>query len=135
ALREALRELPWAAEVLTVDGFVGRLSDDALWFVETILDGARLSGCTAEESVGWFRNRWYFTVGEILVRAPSGASGGRNVDRARLLNEAVARFEGRDVAKVPQLAAIGAGWPALASQDSFESGVRSLVHGALEHRA
>lgn len=135
ALRTALRELPWAAEVLTVDGFVGRLSDDALWFVETILDGAHESGCTAEQSVELFRNIWYFTVGEILVRARSGGSGQPDVDRARLLNAAVAPFEGRDASKVPQLAAIGDEWPALAARDSFENGVRALIRGALEHRA
>ncbi|HEY4558797.1 MAG TPA: TetR/AcrR family transcriptional regulator [Enteractinococcus sp.] len=135
ALRNALRELPWAAEVLTVDGFVGRLSDEALWFVEAILDGAKRSGCSTEEAVKLFRNLWYFTVGELLVHAHSGALEGPAVDRSRLLKQDAAPFSGRDVSKVPQLASIGRDWPSLATQDSFSDGVRALVHGTLDRLA
>src|SRR3954451_7902053 len=40
ALHDALADWPWAAEVLTADGFVGLLGEPALWTVEAIGDGA-----------------------------------------------------------------------------------------------
>lgn len=131
ALHEALRELPWAAEVLTVDGFVGRLSDDALWFVEAMLDGARRGGCSREEAVALFRNIWYFTIGELLVHYRSSDTSETTVDRSKLIDETVAPFEGRNAEKVPELASIGRDWPALAAQDTFSGGVRALIQVAL----
>jgi len=131
ALRDALRALPWAAEVLTVDGFVGRLSDDALWFVEAILDGARRCGADEAAAVALFRNLWYLTVGEILVRARSDGAPPGALDRSRLIADDLDPFRGRDAAKVPRLAEIGPRWPALAAVDTFPAGVRALVDGAL----
>ncbi|MBV2362827.1 TetR/AcrR family transcriptional regulator [Streptomonospora nanhaiensis] len=132
ALHDALRDLPWAAEVLTVDGFVGRLSDEALWFVEAILDGARRGGCTADQAVALFRNLWYLTVGELLVHARTRERTRSGVDRARLLKEDAAPFDGRDPEVVPQLASIGRAWPALAAKGTYTDGIRALVHGALD---
>lgn len=131
ALRDALRALPWAAEVLTVDGFVGRLSDDALWPVEAVLDGARRCGCSTEQAVALFRNLWYLTVGEILVRARSDGSGREAVDRARLLDEGATPFSGRDPGKVPVLAEVGPRWPLLTERDTFPDAVAALVDGTL----
>ncbi len=71
ALHGALAAWPWAADVLTVDGFVGLLGEPALWTVETIVAGAVDAGCTLEQAVEVFRSVWYYTVGEILVRAHS----------------------------------------------------------------
>ena len=87
-LHEALAAWPWAADVLTVDGFVGLLGEPALWTVETIVAGAVDAGCTLEQAVEVFRSVWYYTVGEILVRAHSAhakAAGARPTPRRWVL--------------------------------------------------
>ena len=71
SLREALGTLPWAAEVLSVDGegCIGRPDEQTLWFVDTIIGSAVDSGCTPDRAGELFRNLWLFTVGEIMVSA------------------------------------------------------------------
>ncbi|MEV4126912.1 TetR/AcrR family transcriptional regulator [Nocardia sp. NPDC049707] len=127
-MHDVLADWPWAAEVLTADGFVARLDASALWMVEAIVAAAIDHGCTPEQAVDIFRNIWYYTVGEILVRAhsadrPTGTE-------LRALPEAF--FSGHDASLVPQLVAIGDRWPALASRDIYPTGLRVFVHGLLE---
>ncbi|NUR88076.1 MAG: TetR/AcrR family transcriptional regulator [Nonomuraea sp.] len=120
AMHDALAEWPWAAEVLTVDGFVGRLDASSLWIVEAIVAGAGDYGCSDAEAVDLFRGVWYYTVGEILVRSRSGQG------------RVAGSFDGLDASLVPRLAAIGARWPELAARDSYARGLRALVDGLLE---
>ncbi|RKN40394.1 TetR/AcrR family transcriptional regulator [Streptomyces hoynatensis] len=123
ALHDALAAWPWAAEVATTDGFVGLLDESALWMVEGIVSGAVGHGCTQAQAVGLFRGVWYYTVGEILVRAHSAgrrAAGGRPTG-----------FGSLDASRVPHLAAIGARWPELAARDTYPEGLRALVDGLL----
>jgi AcrR family transcriptional regulator len=122
ALHDGLAEWPWAAEVLTVDGFVGRLGAPALRLVEVILDGAVDCGFTREEAVDVFRSVWYYTVGEILVRARSAR---RKLDGWDLT------FTNFDPGRVPTLAAIGERWPALVARDVYPEGLRALVAGLI----
>ncbi|WP_298176073.1 TetR/AcrR family transcriptional regulator [Saccharomonospora sp.] len=131
AIHDALAALPWAAEALTVDGFLGRLGDTALWHVETIVAGAVAHGCTPEQAVDVFRNIWYYTVGEILVRART--ANHRHLDREKLLNQQKLRFDNRDSTQLPHLAAIGNQWPTLASRDIYPQGLRAFVDGLLSH--
>ncbi|WP_433169340.1 TetR/AcrR family transcriptional regulator [Kribbella sp. CA-247076] len=119
-IHDSLAEWPWAAEVLTADGFIAVLGDSALSLVETILAGAVDAGRTQEEAVDVFRTIWYYTVGEILVRARPR----RPVDRATF-------FTGLDPARTPHLAAVGNQWPALAARDTYTDGLRALVDGLL----
>ncbi|GAA0317546.1 TetR/AcrR family transcriptional regulator [Actinoallomurus spadix] len=123
ALHDALAGWPWAAEVLTADGFVGRLDESALWMVEAVLAGAIDHGCTPAQAVDVFRSIWYYTVGEILVRAHSAhrGTGGRPLPS----------FGDLDPARVPHLAAIGDEWPALAARDTYPQGLRAFVDGLL----
>jgi AcrR family transcriptional regulator len=127
ALHQALAAWPWTADVLTTDGFIGLLGEPALWTVETIVAAAVDDGRTPEQAVEVFRSIWYYTVGEILVRAHSAraaANGTRPVP--------VDGFFGRiDAARLPQLAALGDDWPRLATQDTFRSGLQALVDGLL----
>lgn len=123
ATHEMLAVWPWAAEVLTVDGFVGLLSDSSLAPVEHIVAGALDHGCTEDEAVIVFRSIWYYTVGEILVRSHSTGAGVLAADDgARGVVES---------ADLPRLTAIGARWPALAARDTYRLGLEALVDGLL----
>jgi AcrR family transcriptional regulator len=127
AMHDSLAGWPWAAEVLTTDGFLGRLGESALWTVETIVAGAIDCGCTSEQAAGMFRSIWYYTVGEILVRAHTAsrrADGGRPIPRDRF-------FESIDASQMPRLAAIGNEWPTLAARDTYTGGLRAFVDGLL----
>lgn len=126
-LHEALAAWPWAADVLTVDGFVGLLGEPALWTVETIVAGAVDAGCTLEQAVEVFRSVWYYTVGEILVRAHSArakADGTRPTSGAGFLGRV-------DPSRLPRLAALGDQWPILAARDTYLQGLRAIVEGLL----
>ncbi|MDT9682436.1 TetR/AcrR family transcriptional regulator [Streptomyces sp. TRM76323] len=123
AMHDALAAWPWAAEVLSADGFVGLLDESALWMVEAIVAAAGDHGCTQAEAVHVFRSLWYYTVGEVLVRARSPHR--RSDDRRP------AHRKTFDAARVPHLAAIGEQWPALAGQDTYRDGLRAFVDGLL----
>src|SRR5690242_572596 len=71
AMHDALASWPWAAEILTADGFVGLLGAPALRLVEAIVAGSVACGQTPDEAAYVFRSIWYYTVGEILVRSRS----------------------------------------------------------------
>ncbi|WP_260617391.1 MULTISPECIES: TetR/AcrR family transcriptional regulator [unclassified Microbispora] len=121
-IHDALAAWPWAAEVLTADGFVGRLGE-SVWMVEAVVAGAIDHGCTPEQAVHLFRHIWYYTVGEILVRAHS-ARQPADAGRGPL-------FSGLDASRMPHLVAIGDLWRTLSAQDTYAQGLRALVDGLL----
>lgn len=127
SIHDSLATWPRAAEILTVDGFLGRLGGPALQVVETIVDAAIACGCTPAQAVGLFRSIWYYTVGEILVRAHS--------THRRTGDEEAARREtflsGLDPDRLPRLAAIGGRWPELAARDTYTEGLEAFVGGLL----
>jgi AcrR family transcriptional regulator len=127
ALHDALAGWPWAAEVLTTDGFVGLLGEPALWTVETIVAGAVGAGRTPEQAVEVFRGIWYYTVGEILVRAHS-ARAAANGARPRPVDGFFGRI---DASQRPHLAALGKQWPIVAAKDSYRRGLEAFVDGLL----
>ncbi|WEV27794.1 helix-turn-helix domain containing protein [Streptomyces sp. 71268] len=120
---DVLAAWPWAAEVVTADGFVGLLDESALWMVEDIVSGAHDYGCTPEQSVHIFRSIWYYTVGEILVRARSPH---RLVDR-----ELPAFRDSFDADRAPHLAAVSDRWAEFAARDTYPRGLRAFVDGLL----
>ncbi|MFC9978120.1 TetR/AcrR family transcriptional regulator [Spirillospora sp. NPDC127200] len=131
AMHDTLAAWPWAAEVLTVDGFVGLLDGSALWTVESIVAGADDYGCTHAQAVALFRGIWYYTVGEILVRARSvHPRSGDGPPLAGVLSSG-----GHDASQVPHLAAIGDQWPVLAARDTYYQGLCALVDGLLAQAA
>jgi AcrR family transcriptional regulator len=132
ALRDAFAAWPWAAEVLTADGFVGLLDEPALWTVETIVAGAVEAGCAPDRAVEVFRNIWYYTVGEILVRAHSARSRSLGTGPPA---PADGFFGHIDAARLPHLAAVGDQWPTIAARDTYASGLRALVDGLLDQSA
>ncbi|MFF3084389.1 TetR/AcrR family transcriptional regulator [Streptomyces nojiriensis] len=123
AMHDALAAWPWAAEVLSADGFVGLLDESAMWMVEAIVAGADDHGCTPEQTVDVFRSIWYYTVGEVLVRAHSA--------RRRDDGRPFAYRDDLDPAQVPHLAAIGVRWAELAARDIYPRGLRTFVDGLL----
>ncbi|WP_431033633.1 TetR/AcrR family transcriptional regulator [Streptomyces sp. P6-2-1] len=150
AMHDALAGWPWAAEVLTVDGFVGRLDSSALWMVEGILSGAGDHGCAPERTVEIFRAIWYYTVGEILVRARSRDArepaatdpgtpdtGTPDPDTPDTGTPGPGRstappaFDRLDASQVPRLAALGERWITVAARDTYRQGLRALVDGLL----
>lgn len=128
AIHDSLAAWPWAAEILTADGFLGRLGEPALRVVETIVAGAVDYGCTPAQAVDVFRSVWYYTVGEILVRARSEhrrALSERPADRDTFFSSDV------DMSRMPRLAAIGDQWPALAARDTYPQALEAFVDGLL----
>ncbi|MFJ6483442.1 MULTISPECIES: TetR/AcrR family transcriptional regulator [unclassified Streptomyces] len=123
AMHDALAAWPWAAEVLSADGFVGLLDESAMWMVEAIVAGAADHGCTPEQSVDVFRGIWYYTVGEVLVRAHSG--------RRRDEGQPFAYRDDLDPTRLPHLAAIGVRWAELAARDIYPEVLRTFVDGLL----
>jgi AcrR family transcriptional regulator len=126
AARDTLAEWPWAAEVLTVDGFMGRFDDDARWFVEAILAAAVESGCSQDQAVQLFRHIWYYTVGEVLVRSRS--TGVRRPD-GQAVDPAFRRS--MEDSRLPHVAAVAGTWSVLAVEDTYAAGVRAFVRGIL----
>jgi AcrR family transcriptional regulator len=123
AIHDSLAAWPWTAEVLTVDGFIARLNESALWFVETILAGAVDHGCTPEQAVLIFRNMWYYAAGEILVRA-------RTKERATP-PDFDAFFSRLDESNLPQLTAVAHQWDSWVRPDTFAQGIEAVVDGLL----
>ncbi|MBB5936372.1 TetR/AcrR family transcriptional regulator [Streptomyces zagrosensis] len=128
ALHDGLAAWPWAAEVLTTDGFIARLGDSFLWLVETILAGAVSAGCPPEQSVQIFRSIWYYTAGEIVVRAHTRHRKMNEQDPTHL-NAYFGNADGP--LRHPHLAAIADRWATLAGQDTFAQGLRAFVDGLL----
>ncbi len=127
AMHDGLAAWPWAAEVLTADGFVGLLGESVLSMVETIVAGAIDYGCTPEQAVDVFRSIWYYTVGEILVRAHSAR---RKADHQRPANRD-AFFVSLDASRMPRLADLGNQWPTLAARDTYPQALQAFVDGLL----
>ena len=127
-MHDALAAWPWAAEVLTADGFVGLLGDSALWMVESIVAGAVDAGCTHEQAVDVFRSIWYYTVGEILVRAHSPPpQDGRTAPPASTPSSAT--LDARSGTRTwPPSATSGPRWP---RRTPTPQGLRAFVDGLL----
>jgi hypothetical protein len=82
---------------------------------------------STEQAVGVFRSIWYYTVGEILVRARSARA---KTDSTR--PAPADGFLGRvDPSRLPRLAALGDQWPNLAARDTYLLGLRAIVEGLL----
>lgn len=99
--------------------------------VETVVAGAIDCGCSPVQAVDLFRGVWYYTVGEILVRAHSAH---RRADGDQAVRRDIF-FGGVDTSRLPRLAAVGDQWPALAERDTYPQGLRAFVDGLLAQAA
>ena len=124
-LHDVLAGCPWIVEVLTSDDLT---AVSALWMVEGILDAAVGCGLSPEQAVHVYRSIWYYTAGEILVRA------GRNrryaeLDRPAYRDQALAAL---DPADFPRLSALAGQWPELTLQDTHRQDIQAIVDGLLQ---
>ena len=99
SIHEALAACPWIVEVLTADDL---MATSALWFVEQIVDGLVECGLTPERAVHGYRAIWYYTAGEIVVRAT--AARRRTDDDRPTYRERV--FADLDPGELPRLAQV-----------------------------
>lgn len=126
AMHDALAGWPWVADVISADGWLGLVDESALWPVETIVAGAIDAGCTSGQAVYVFRSIWYYTVGEILVRARTARG---NADGESITNQGSP--DNLDSPRLPQLAAVRNQWAELAARDLYTHGLRAFVDGLL----
>ncbi|WP_181764150.1 TetR/AcrR family transcriptional regulator [Streptomyces albidus (ex Kaewkla and Franco 2022)] len=127
AIHEALADCPWIVEVLTADDL---MSTSALWFVEQIVDGLTECGLTPERAVHGYRAIWYYTAGEMVVRA--AAARRRTDDDRATYRERV--FTEIDPDELPRLAQVADRWASLTVDDTYLDGLRALVDGLLATR-
>ncbi|MBA8954647.1 TetR/AcrR family transcriptional regulator [Actinomadura namibiensis] len=132
AMHDSLAAWPWAAEILTTDGFLARLGEPALRVVETIVAAAIEHGCSPAQAVHLFRSLWYYTVGEILVRAHTVH---RHGDQSPAAGRDTFFETGIDASRLPHLAALGDQWPELAAQDTYAQALGAFVDGLLAQAA
>lgn len=122
AIRETLTGCPWIVEVLIADDL---MAQEALWFNERIVDALMECGLTIERAVHGYRAVWYYTVGEMIVRAASArrrAGDDRPTYRDRV-------FADLDPAELPRLASLSGRWAELTARDTYLDGLRALVDG------
>ncbi|MFJ6016558.1 TetR/AcrR family transcriptional regulator [Streptomyces sp. NPDC092952] len=127
AVHEALAACPWIVEVLTADDL---MSASALWFVEQMVDGLVECGLSPERAVHGYRAIWYYTAGEIVVRA-TAARRRADDDRATYREQV---FGGLDPDELPRLAEVADRWAPLTGDDTYMDGLRALVSGLLATR-
>jgi AcrR family transcriptional regulator len=127
-MHDMLADRPWVVEIITAEDLLG---EAALWLVETMVGAAIDAGATPDEAVHLYRRIWYFTAGEILIRAHRTHRRAR-LDRPSYRDEVFARL---DPEVYPRISSLAARWPALASQDTYAEGLRALMDGALPDRA
>lgn len=128
AIHDSLAAWPWVVEVLTADDHLG---ESALWMVEAIVGSAVECGCTPEQAVDLYRTVWYYTVGEILVRA-NAARRRAGSDRP---SQRDAVFNSLDEARLPHLAGLAGRWPTLVARNTYSQGLAALVDGLLARTA
>ncbi|MEV7184103.1 TetR/AcrR family transcriptional regulator [Kitasatospora sp. NPDC093102] len=124
AIHEALAACPWIVEVLTGDSL---MSAHSLWFVEQIVDGLVGCGLSPERAVQGYRAIWYYTAGEIMVRATAArrrATDDRPTHRQQV-------FADLDPEQLPRLGQLAGRWAPLTAQDTYRDGLGALVDGLL----
>ena len=115
AIHEALAACPWIVEVLTADDL---MSTSALWFVEQIVDGLAECGLSPERAVHGYRAIWYYTAGEIVIRA-TAARRRADDDRATYREQV---FDDIDPDELPRLAQVADRWAPLTGEDTYLTG-------------
>ncbi|WUI02341.1 TetR/AcrR family transcriptional regulator [Spirillospora sp. NBC_00431] len=122
AIRASLAERPWVVELLAADDLMSR---SALWYNERIVGALMECGLTIERAVHAYRAVWYYTVGEMTVRAASTRRRARD-DRPTYRDRV---FADLDPEELPRLASLEGRWTELTARDTYLDGLRALVDG------
>lgn len=122
-MHDAIAAWPQVAELLTADDLMG---ESALWMIDAIVGGAVECGCSPEQAAELYRSVWYYTIGEILIRANAGRRA--EDDRPRYRDTVFANL---DASRYPNLAVLGKSWPRVTARDTYDRGLRALVDGLL----
>jgi AcrR family transcriptional regulator len=123
-MHDGIAARPWVAEAISGDDLLG---ETALWLVEEIVDSAVAAGLDPEEAVHLYRQIWYYTAGEILIRARRDRRRDEG-ERPTYREEAFAHL---DPGTHPRLAALADRWGELTEKDTYVDGLGALVDGAL----
>ncbi|HYC82747.1 MAG TPA: helix-turn-helix domain-containing protein [Solirubrobacterales bacterium] len=123
-MHDGLAARPWVVEIITADDLLG---ESALWFVESMLEGAIAAGADPERAVHLYRQIWYYTAGEILIRARRSRRHGE-IEGPTFREQALARL---DPDLYPRLSAVADRWPELTAEDTYAAGLRALIGAAL----
>lgn len=124
SIHDALAGCPWIVEVLTADDL---MSTSALWFVENIVEGLIGCGLTPARAVHGYRAIWYYTAGEIVVRA-TAARRRTDDDRPTYREQVFADLDPNDL---PRLAEVADRWALLTAEDTYRDGLEALVDGLI----
>lgn len=126
AMHDVLAARPWIVDVLAADDLFGV---SALWVSESIIDGFAACGLPLERAVAAYRTIWYYTAGDLIVRARSArrAAEDRPTFRARV-------FADLDAETFPRLAALGPDYLTLATRNTYTLGLDALIEGLLAGR-
>ncbi|MFK4269073.1 TetR/AcrR family transcriptional regulator [Streptomyces milbemycinicus] len=121
---EALRELPWAVEVLSL----GELTDrHALWIVEEIVDSAMACGLTERQAVHAYRTLWHYVLGTLTFQAAL-AHRSQDPERRPHFPDMLSDL---DASELPRLAKLGGRWQAITDAYDVADQLRALVDGLL----
>ncbi|WP_422752079.1 TetR/AcrR family transcriptional regulator [Micromonospora sp. WMMD708] len=123
-LHDILAECPWIVEVLASDDL---MAVSALWIVENIVDGAVRCGMTPEQAVYAYRVIWYYTAGELMLRA----SRGKHYSRPDAGAHREKAFATLDPTMFPRLSALAGRWSTLTARDTHRSGLIAVIDGLL----
>ena len=130
-MHDSVAAWPWIVDVLTAGDFMG---ESALWMVEAIVRGAVDCGCTQEQAVDLYRSLWYYTAGEILVRASTERRRAERDERGGEEGAYDAAVRGRLAGSgLPLLSGLADRWPRLVARETYPEGLRAMVDGLLAH--
>nr|WP_319688178.1 helix-turn-helix domain-containing protein [Streptomyces sp. ME19-01-6] len=121
---DALRDLPWAVEVLSL----GELTDrHALWMVEEIVDSAMACGLSERRAVHAYRTLWHYVLGALIFQAAL-ARRSEDPERRPHFPEMLSEV---DSAELPRLSALAGRWQAITDAYDVADELRALVDGLL----
>ncbi|KAB2345120.1 TetR/AcrR family transcriptional regulator [Actinomadura rudentiformis] len=124
AMHDTLARVPWVVQVITADDL---FSPTALWYNETVIDAAMACGLTIENAVYAYRSIWYYTAGELIIRA--AAARRRAEDGRPTFREQV--FADLDAEELPRLSSLAGRWTEISARDTYTEGLRAFVDGLL----
>jgi AcrR family transcriptional regulator len=121
AMHDGLASHEWVVDVLAAGDLI---APSILWLVEEIVAALIACGRTEREAAEGYRAIWQYTVGELITQ--------RGIRRTAALGRVpfvVQVLTSVDPEALPTLAALAPYWVPARDRDSYDVGVRALLHG------